>query len=182
MIYAWSQEIRSFGPPVAKLWSNIFQYISINFMKSSSDLVCHQLDQKQKYFRGGFAIGCLWPLNEIGCNAGVPSTKKIFQIMSFFGDLRLSIGHFGQKVPYSPVSQLQNGASTSSLPPFIVDLSTFKVSQRSISFFQCKLRVLNGQFHDQSTMGRNSSVLNGQNDVGLTQGRPGKRKDTWERT
>ena len=121
MIYAWSQEIRSFGPPVAKLWSNIFQYILINFMKSSSDLVCHQLDQKQKYFRGGFAIGCLWPLNEIGCNAGVPSTKKIFQIMSFFGDLGF---------PSVILSQLQNGAST----------FTFKDYPRPSSFFNGNFR------------------------------------------
>ena len=46
--------------------------------------------------------------------------------MIFLG-LRLSLGHFGQQVPESPVSQLQNGVS-SSLPPFIVDLLTFKVS------------------------------------------------------
>ena len=117
-----------------------------------------------------------------GFNARTPPEKMSLSENVVFRGLRLSLCHFGQQVPEGPVSQLQNGASTSSLPPFIVDWSTFKVYQRSISFFQCKLRVLNGQFHDQSTMGRNSSVLNGQNDVGLTQGRPGKRKDTWERT
>ena len=36
-----------------------------------------------------------------------------------FRGLDLSLGHFGQQGPESPVSQLQNGASTSSLPPFI---------------------------------------------------------------
>ena len=66
----------SFGPPLAKLWPNTFQYISIYFMKSWFALVCHQLDQtKQKYFRGGFALGYLWPLGVIGCNAGTPSKK-----------------------------------------------------------------------------------------------------------
>ena len=42
-----------------------------------------------------------------------------------FRGLRLSLGHFGQQVPESPVPQLQNGVSTSSLPPFIVDLQAF---------------------------------------------------------
>ena len=55
--------------------------------------------------------------------------------MIFWG-LRLSLGHFGQQAPESPVSQLQNGVSTSSLPPFIVDLLTFEVYPRSNSFFQ----------------------------------------------
>ena len=36
-----------------------------------------------------------------------------------FRGFDLSLGHFGQQGPESPVSQLQNGASTSSLPPFI---------------------------------------------------------------
>ena len=42
--------------------------------------------------------------------------------ISIFRRLRVSLGHFGQQAPESPVSQLQNGVSTSSLPPFIVDL------------------------------------------------------------
>ena len=59
--------------------------------------------------------------------------------------------HFGQQAPESLMSQLQNGVSTSSLPPFIVNLLTFSfwVNPRSNSFFQCKfLRVLNNQFHE----------------------------------
>ena len=53
--------------------------------------------------------------------------KKCFYFSEnvIFRGLRLSLGHFGQQVPESPVSQLQNGVSTSSLPPFIVDLSAF---------------------------------------------------------
>ena len=39
------------GAPVAKVWPNIFQNISIYFRKNWFALVCHQLDQKQKYFR-----------------------------------------------------------------------------------------------------------------------------------
>ena len=52
-----------------------------------------------------------------------------------FRGLRLSLGHFGQQAPESPVSQLQNGVSTSSLPPFIVDLSAFQDLPGSNSFF-----------------------------------------------
>ena len=43
-----------------------------------------------------------------------------------FRGLRLSLRCFGQQAPESSVSQLQNCVSTSSIPPFIVDLSTFK--------------------------------------------------------
>ena len=60
-----------------------------------------------------------------------------------FRGLRLSLGHFGQQAPESPVSQLQNGVSTSSLPPFIVDLLTFKDYPRSNSFFQWEFLGLN---------------------------------------
>ena len=41
---------RSFGLPVAKLWPNIFQYISIYFTKSWFPLVSYQLDPKKRYF------------------------------------------------------------------------------------------------------------------------------------
>ena len=52
--------------------------------------------------------------------------KKVFcsENMIFWG-FRLSLDHFGRQAPKSPVSLLQNGVSTSSLPPFIVDLSAF---------------------------------------------------------
>ena len=60
-----------------------------------------------------------------------PSENVIFR------GLRLSLGHFGRQAPESHVSQ--NGESTSSLPPFIVDLLTFK----DYPFFQWELqRVL----------------------------------------
>ena len=75
-----------------------------------------------------------------------------------FQGLRLSLGHFGQQAPESPVSQLQNGVSTSSLPPFIEDLLTFKDYLRSNSFFQWEFqRVLKGKPRRWLTMGRNSS-------------------------
>ena len=63
--------------------------------------------------------------------------KKVFLSENvIFRGLRLSLGHFGQQAPKSPVSQLQNGVLTSSLPPFIVDLLAFQDYPRSILFFQ----------------------------------------------
>ena len=59
--------------------------------------------------------------------------------MWFFPGLRLSLGHFGQQAHESPVSQLQNIVPTSSVPPFIVDLLTFKDYPRSHSFFSMEI-------------------------------------------
>ena len=66
----------------------------------------------------------------------IPSLKKMFlsENVIFWG-LKLSLGHFGQHAYESLVYQLQNGVSTSSLPPFIVNFLTFKVYPRSKSFF-----------------------------------------------
>jgi len=66
-----------------------------------------------------------------------PPKKMFLSENVIFRGLRLSLGHFGRQAPESPVSQLQNGVSTSSLPPFIVDLLTFKDYPRSNSFFRC---------------------------------------------
>ena len=68
-------------------------------------------------------------------NAGTPSKKGFFSENVIFHGLRLYPSHFGQQGPESPVSQLQNGVSTSSLPPFVVDLLTFKDYPMSNSFF-----------------------------------------------
>ena len=65
-----------------------------------------------------------------------PLKKMFLSENVIFRGLRLSLGHFGQQAPESPVSQLQNGVSTSSLPLFIVDSLTFKDYSRSNSFFQ----------------------------------------------
>ena len=86
------------------------KYILTYFDLFQEKLDDHQPNRKQKYFRGGL----------------------IFQA------LRLSLRHFGQQAPESPVSQLQNGVSTSSLPPFIVDLLAFKDYPSYNSFFQWK--------------------------------------------
>ena len=62
--------------------------------------------------------------------------KKVFLSKNvIFRGLRLSLGHFGQQAPKSPVSQLQNGVSTSFLPPVILGILTFKDYPRSNSFF-----------------------------------------------
>ena len=64
--------------------------------------------------------------------------KKLFLSEIFRG---LSLDHFGQHVPESPVSQLING-----------------VHQNLLYLLSCKLSmVLNGQFHNRGTMGRNTS-------------------------
>ena len=51
-----------------------------------------------------------------------PLKKRFLSENVIFQGLRLSLGQQG---PESPVSQLQNGVSTSFLPPFIVNLSAF---------------------------------------------------------
>ena len=62
--------------------------------------------------------------------------KKMFLLENvIFQGLKLSLGHFGQEVPESPMSQLQKGVSTSSLPPFNVDVLIFKVYPRF--FIRC---------------------------------------------
>ena len=54
-----------------------------------------------------------------------PLKKRFLSENVIFRGLRLSLGHFGRQAPESSVSQLQNGVSPSSKPPFIVDLLTF---------------------------------------------------------
>ena len=66
-----------------------------------------------------------------------PLKKRFLSENVIFRGLGLSLSHFGQQVPESPVSQLQNGVPTSSLPPFIVDLLIFKVYPRSNSAVPC---------------------------------------------
>ena len=67
-----------------------------------------------------------WGLVACGGNGrgGTPEPpQKIFSSENvIFWGLRLSLGHFGQQIPESPVSQLQSGVSTYSLPSFIVDI------------------------------------------------------------
>ena len=65
-----------------------------------------------------------------------PPEKMFLSENVIFRGLRLSLDHFGQQAPESPMSQLPNGVSTSALPPFIVDLFTFIDYPRSNSFFQ----------------------------------------------
>ena len=65
-----------------------------------------------------------------------PLKKMFLSENVIFQGIRLSLGHFGQLAPESHVSQLQNGVSTSLLPPLIVDLLTLKYYPRSNSFFQ----------------------------------------------
>ena len=59
----------------------VLHFDLIYFINSWFTLVYHKLDQKQKYFRGGIALGYLWPLDGIGLNAGTTSHKVFFQKM-----------------------------------------------------------------------------------------------------
>ena len=68
-----------------------------------------------------------------------PLKKRFISEYMIFQGPRLSLGHFGQQGPESPVSQLQNSVSITSLPPFFVDLLTFKDYPRSNSFFQWEI-------------------------------------------
>ena len=79
-------------------------------------------------------IGLLVAFVVNGCQRRNPQNKMFLLENVIFQGLRFSLGHFGQQVPENPVSQLQNGVSTSFLPPLIVDLLTFKVYPRSNSF------------------------------------------------
>ena len=93
------------------------------------------------------------------CENRNPRKKMFLTENVFFRGLTLFLGHFGRQAPESPVSQLQNGVSTSSLPPFIVDLLTFKDFPRSNSFFQWEFsRVLKGKPRERLKMGQNSSI------------------------
>ena len=81
--------------------------------------------QKQKLYREVFAWDHLWPSFSFVLTFGIPSKMFLPENVIFRGP-RLSLDHFGQQAPESPVSLLQNGVSTSSLPPFIVDSSAFQ--------------------------------------------------------
>ena len=85
-----------------------------------------KVHQKQKLFREGYALDYSWPSKSMQWESTPEPPQKMFLTENMiFRGLRLSLGHVGQQVPESPVSQLQNGISTSSLPPFILDLSAF---------------------------------------------------------
>ena len=46
-----------------------------------------------------------------------------YEKLVYFEDFSLSLVHFGHQALEITVSQLQNGVSTSFLPPFVADLS-----------------------------------------------------------
>ena len=77
-----------------------------------------------------------WTTCGLRCERRNPPEQMFLSENVILQVLKFSLCHFGQHVLESPVSQLQNGASTSSLPPFIVDLLTFKVYPRFNSFFK----------------------------------------------
>ena len=121
--------------PIAKLWPNIFQYI---LRKTVLLWFTTSYIQKNIFINGMHWATC--GLNSPQFSPSEPPQKSFLSENVIFQGLRLYLSHFSQQDPESPVSQLQNGVSTSSLPPFIVDLLTFKVYPRSNSFFQWVFR------------------------------------------
>ena len=110
------QKIRSFGPSVAKFMA---KHISMYF-----DIF--EVHQKQKLFRLGIAFDYFWP--SVGLFGNAKTHSKNFQKILFFRDLgfpSIILVNKSLKARF-----LQNGVSTSSLPPFIVDLLTSKVYPR----------------------------------------------------
>ena len=80
-------KIRSFGPPVAKLWPNIFQQILIYFTQSLVTLDEHKLNQNKNIFINDmhWDIPGLW--TEFDWTPEPPKKKNFFPKMWFFGDL-----------------------------------------------------------------------------------------------
>ena len=76
----------------------------------------------------------LWMLLDV---TPEPPQKRFLSKNVIFRGLRLSLDYFGQQAHQSHMSQ--PGVSTSFLPPFIVDLSTFKDYPRSDFVMYCKL-------------------------------------------
>ena len=78
---------------LGKVWSKsivlenkvVLHFDLIYFINSWFTLVYHNLDQKQKYFRGGFLLGYAWPFEGIGGNAGNPPKKVSFRKCVFLG-------------------------------------------------------------------------------------------------
>ena len=66
-----------------------------------------------------------WDIPGLRSHLWNPVKKMFLSENVILWGLRISFGHFGQQAPKSHASHLQNGVSTSSLPPFIVDLLTF---------------------------------------------------------
>ena len=106
-----------------QIYFNIFRYIlrKAGLLWFSTSYV----DQKQKLFPEGYALDYSWPSESMGVNAGTPWKEHFFQKMWFFGDLGFPSVILVNK-PLKAQSQIQNGVSISSLPPFIVDLLTFE--------------------------------------------------------
>ena len=110
-------------------------YIDIFYEKLVSSGFLPARTKNTKVFSFMICIGTFLACVVKNCENRNPPKKMFLSENVIFRGLRLSLGHFGQQVPESPVSQLQNGVSTSSLLRFIEDL-TFKDYPRSNPFFQ----------------------------------------------
>ena len=82
----WSQKIRLFGPPVAELWPNIFQYISIYFSKSWLTQIHHKVHQKRKIVSWWICIELLVAFVLTRAHLRKP-LKEMFLSEKIFGNL-----------------------------------------------------------------------------------------------
>ena len=112
-------------------------YISIYFTKSRIAPVSHKVHQKQKKSFVKDMHWTTWGLHWEWLGMTEPTQKMFLSENVIFRGLWLSLGHFGQQVPQSPVCQIQNGLSTSSLPPSIMFMFIYyKLTQGPTHFFQ----------------------------------------------
>ena len=97
--------------------------------------------------------------SEVNRGERLTPLKKGFSQKCDFSGTQAFPWPFWSSSPCKPyVSQLQNGISTSSLPPFIVDFWHLETTQDPNRFFNGNFRsVLNGKQRERLTVGRNSS-------------------------
>ena len=82
MILGMEQKYRVIWTTCCKVMVKyIFQYISIDFMKSYVPLVSYKLDVNIFVEDLQFVLSYAWPVGGIGGNAGTPSIKGFFQTM-----------------------------------------------------------------------------------------------------
>ena len=106
-----SGHLQSYG----QIYFNIFQYI----LRKASLIWCNTRCIKNK---NCFMKDLHWATCGLKSQTPEPPHKRFLSENVIFWGLKLSLGHFGQHAYESLVYQLQNGVSTSSLPPFIVDI------------------------------------------------------------
>ena len=118
----WNSHLDHLFQSYGQLYFNTFRYISakVGWLWETTRCI-----KNKNCFMICIGIPVAFVLN--GSERRNPLQKNISLGKCVFWGTWVFLVYFGQKVPESPVSQLLNGVSMSSLPSFIVDLLTFKV-------------------------------------------------------